>query len=167
MTVKVFDSVLENSFLNFIREEINILAWTKVQSVDPVVLKEGKKNPVFFASTRENPLSHQFLFNYFCDKYNLSNKFLRAYVNCHPPYSGGQFHADDGDMTFIFYPDEKVKNKGGTEFEDGTKVDYKSNRLIIFDAKLFHKASENLSNEMRHSIAWKTLIIKEDRNENK
>ena len=161
MTVKVFDSVLENSFLNFIREEINILAWSKQQSN-----LNNKKNPVFFfASTQENLLSHQFLFNYFCDKYNLSNKLLRAYVNCHPPYSGGQFHADDGDMTFIFYPDEKVKNKGGTEFEDGTKVDYKSNRLIIFDAKLFHKASENLSNEMRHSIAWKTLIIKEDRND--
>jgi len=32
MTVKVFDSVLENSFLNFIREEINILAWSKQQS---------------------------------------------------------------------------------------------------------------------------------------
>ena len=162
MTVKVFDSVLENSFLNFIREEINILSWSKHQSKKNL---NNKKNPMFFASTQENLLSHQFLFNYFCDKYNLSNKLLRAYVNCHPPYSGGQFHADDGDMTFIFYPDEKVKNKGGTEFEDGTKVDYKSNRLIIFDAKLFHKASENLSNEMRHSIAWKTLIIKEDRND--
>ena len=158
MTIKVFDSVLENSFLNFIREEINILGWVKHQSID---LNNNKIDPnkhVFFASSQENLFSHQFLLDYFCSKYNLSNKCLRSYVNCHPPHSGGEFHADTGDMTFIFYPDEKVKNKGGTEFEDGTKVDYKSNRLVIFDANLLHKANENLSSEMRHSIAWKTLI---------
>ena len=70
----------------------------------------------------------------------------------------GNFHQDDADVTFLFYPDENEKDKGGTEFKDVTKVDYKTNRLIIFDARIWHKANTNLSNEMRHSIAWKTLI---------
>ena len=152
--IKIFDNVLENSLLEFIREEITILNWSKHAST----IMEGGKKKEFFSSTQQNLFSHQFLYNLFCKKYNLSNKFLRSYINCHPPHSYGNFHDDDGDMTLLFYPDKNEENKGGTEFKDGTKVDYKSNRLIMFDSRILHKASINLSNEMRHSIAWKTLI---------
>lgn len=153
MNIKVFDNVLENSFLEFIREELNILTWVthKSQTTD------NEKINLFFASAQENLFTHQFLYNLICKKYNISNKFLRSYVNCHPPHSFGKFHQDDGDMTLLFYPDENENEKGGTEFKDGTTVDYKTNRLIIFDAKIWHKANINLSNEIRHSIAWKTL----------
>jgi hypothetical protein len=153
MNIKIFDNVLENSFLEFVREELNILTWSKHVSK----FTGNKKINWFFASAQENLFTHQFLYNLFCKKYNLTNKFLRSYVNCHPPQSAGSFHDDDGDMTLLFYPDKNEEDKGGTEFKDGTKVDYKTNRLIIFDAKILHKASINLSNEMRHSIAWKTL----------
>ena len=154
MNIKVFDNVLENSFLEFIREELDILTWITQQSQST---SSKTINDLFFRSSQENFFSHQFLYNFFCKKYNLTNKFLRSYVNCHPPQSSGGFHNDDGDMTLLFYPDKNEKNKGGTEFKDGTKVDYKTNRLIIFDAKILHKANINLSNEMRYSIAWKTL----------
>mgnify|MGYP003136228072 FL=1 len=150
MNIKVFDNVLENSFLEFIREELNMLTWITHKS------KKTDEN-LFFASAQENLFTHKFLYNLFCKKYNLSNRLLRSYVNCYPPQSFGNFHPDDGDVTLLFYPDENEKNKGGTEFEDGTKVEFKTNRLIIFDAKILHKANINSSNEMRYSIAWKTL----------
>ena len=153
MDIRVFDNVLENSLLEFIREELNILTWVTHRSQ-----KEESKINLFFSSTEENLFTHQFLFNLICKKYNLSNKLSRSYVNCHPPHSFGNFHQDDADVTFLFYPDENEKDKGRTEFKDVTKVDYKTNRLIIFDARIWHKANINLSNEMRHSIAWKTLI---------
>ncbi len=153
MNIKIYDNVLENSFLEFIREELNALTWVKQSSK----FTENKNCNWFFSSARENLFSHLFLYKLFCIKYNLTNKPLRSYVNCHPPQSSGDFHEDDGDMTFLFYPDENEENKGGTEFKDGTKIDYKTNRLIIFDAKILHKANINLSNEMRYSIAWKTL----------
>ncbi len=150
MNIKVFDNVLENSFLEFIREELNMLTWVIHRS-------ENTDENLFFKSVQDNLFTHRFLYDLFCKKYNLSNKLLRSYVNCHPPQSFGNFHRDDGDITLLFYPDKNEKNKGGTEFEDGTKVEFKTNRLIIFDAKISHKANINLSNEIRHSIAWKTL----------
>ena len=60
----------------------------------------------------------------------------------------------------VQYRDEAGRNTSCIllEFEDGTKGEFKTNRLIVFDAKILHKANINLSNEMRHSIAWKTLI---------
>lgn len=154
MNIKVFDNVLENSLLEFIREELSILTWA-IQKSYPT---DSQETNLFFVSTEQNLLTHQFLYKIFCRKYNLSNKLSRSYVNCHPPQSFGDFHRDDGDITLLYYPDENEKNKGGTEFEDGTKVEFKTNRLIVFDAKILHKANINLSNEMRHSIAWKTLI---------
>ena len=78
-------------------------------------------------------------------------------MNCYPPGIEGEFHCDDGDYTFLFYPDEVEKDKGSTLFKDGTEIEYKTNRLLIFNARLLHKAAKNLSNEMRHTIAWKTL----------
>jgi len=153
MNIKVFDNVLENLFLEFIRKEINILTWQLQVSLP----SDNQEEHQFFISAQQDLFTHQFLYEFLCKKYNLSNKFLRSYINCHPPKSSGQFHSDDGDMTLLFYPDKNEKDKGGTEFEDGTKVDYKSNRLIIFDSTILHKASNNLSNEMRYSIAWKTL----------
>ncbi len=154
MNIKVFDNVLENSLLEFIREELSILTWA-IQKSYPT---DSQETNLFFVSTEQNLLTHQFLYKIFCRKYNLSNKLSSSYVNCHPPQSFGDFHRDDGDITLLYYPDENEKNKGGTEFEDGTKVEFKTNRLIVFDAKILHKANINLSNEMRHSIAWKTLI---------
>jgi|TARA_R100000482_G_C5128749_1_gene150472 hypothetical protein len=154
MNIEVFDDVLENSLLEFVREELNILTWMQQKSH---LLKTDEKMNFFFASVEQNLFTHQFLYNLICKKYNISNKFSRSYVNCHPPHSSGNFHTDDGDLTLLFYPDKNEKNKGGTEFKDATNVDYKTNRLIIFDAKILHKANINLSNEMRYSIAWKTI----------
>ena len=114
-TIKVFDNVLEKSLLEFIREEINLMTWEKhfSNSID---------ESLFFASAQKNLFSHKFLFNFFCKKYNLTHNFLRSYVNCHPPYSSGEFHSDDGDTTFLFYPDKVELNKGGTVFKDEKKL---------------------------------------------
>ena len=51
-----------------------------------------------------------------------------------------------------------MKDIGDLEFKDGPTITYKTNRLVVFEANLFHKARKNLSSNMRHTIAWKTLI---------
>tara|TARA_R100000781_G_scaffold77752_1_gene48114 strand:+ start:1522 stop:1974 length:453 start_codon:yes stop_codon:yes gene_type:complete len=149
MNTKIFDDVLSNDLLNFIRREMELMRWEKGRS------NQGIDS--FFNCTTTSYLSHNFLFKLFLQKYSLPYKLLRSYVNCYPPGIEGEFHCDDGDYTFLFYPDEVEKDKGSTVFKDGTKIEYKTNRLLIFNARLLHKAAKNLSNEMRHTIAWKTL----------
>ena len=89
-----------------------------------------------------------------------SNQVIRSYVNCYPPQIGGNFHQDDGDHTYLFFPDESenIEKLGDLQFKDGPTVSYKTNRLVVFDAKLHHRADQNLTNQLRHTIAWKTLI---------
>ena len=153
--IKTYDDVLPEPLLDFIRFEVDNLSFRKHTSTREMF----DKGIYFFASVEENLLSHRFLFNIFCQKYNLPNKDVkRSYTNCYPPLTSGEFHEDDGDQTFLFFPDKTENKKGGTSFLDGTTIEYKTNRLIIFDASLPHKADKNESNQMRHSIAWKTLI---------
>lgn len=151
--INIFNNVLSEDFLDFLREEINNMSWYKQVSSH----KNLHNSTAFFLSETSHLISHTYLFDFFCKKYSLHNKKIRSYVNCYPPHSFGNFHQDDGEFTFLFFPDLTEKNKGGTIFKDKTKIDYKSNRLIIFKADLPHKAEKNTSLEMRHSIAWKTV----------
>ena len=115
---------------------------------------------LFFASDTANHSTHDFLLKLFNEKYNLPYKKLRSYVNCYPSQASGNLHSDDGDYTYLFFPDkyDDMKNIGDLEFKDGPTITYKTNRLVVFDAKLFHRAHKNLTANMRHTIAWKTLI---------
>ena len=148
--IKVFDNVLSNDFLDFINREILIMQWELHQSTI-----EDPAN--FFNCTTTSYLSHQFLFEFFSKKYFTLNKLIRSYVNCYPPECEGSMHCDDGDFTFLFFPTSwKDKYKGRLLFND-QQINYKENRLVIFDTKLNHKAEINKAKKMRYSIAWKTV----------
>ena len=149
--VHIFDNVVSEDFLNFIRKEITTMKW------EPHYTFESEPS-TFFKCVTTNSISHQFLFNLFLKKYSLSYKTIRSYVNCYPKGSEGTMHPDDGDCTFLFFTDEWNKEyKGDLLFENNEKIEYKANRLVVFSADLKHKAEKNLADKMRHSIAWKTL----------
>jgi hypothetical protein len=152
--IKVYDDVLSDDLLHFIQIEIDTMFWERHQT-NP---SDPKDKNFSFACQTDNFLSHQHLFHLFCKRYSLSFKKLRSYVNCYPFQSEGRFHPDDGDYTFLFYPDQETEGKGATIFKNNDKVEYKTNRLIVFSARLIHRAGKNLSTLPRHSIAWKTLI---------
>ena len=149
--VNIFDNVISEDLLDFIRKEIRGMKWEPHYSFE-------WQPPTFFGCSTTHYMSHQFLFDFFVKKYSLPYKLVRSYVNCYPKGAEGSLHSDDGDYTFLFFTDEwNKKYKGNLLFENEKKIEYKSNRLVVFNAKLNHKAEINLANKMRHSIAWKTL----------
>jgi len=153
MFVKTIDNVISKDLLRLVQEELRWMQYTKHESV------VGDGN-VFFNSETSGHSTHQILFEIFNEKLNLNHKVIRSYVNCYPPQIGGNFHQDDGDHTYLFFPDESenIEKLGDLQFKDGATVSYKTNRLVVFDAKLHHRADQNLTNQLRHTIAWKTLI---------
>ncbi len=151
--IRVYDDVLSTDLLHFIQKEISTFSWQKHRGNT----NNNEDEKLFFACDTTNYLSHHHLFDLFCKNFSLVYKKLRSYVNCYPYQASSSFHSDDGDYTFLFYPDKETIGKGATIFKDKCKVEYKTNRLIIFDARILHKAEKNLSKQMRHSIAWKTL----------
>ena len=82
---------------------------------------------------------------------------LRIYTNLHYNNMGGDFHQDDGDITFIYMPSKGLNSdEGHFEIKDEGKFEYKFNRLIYFDAKKLHKGHAPINNVPRITLAFKT-----------
>jgi hypothetical protein len=110
----------------------------------------------------------------FAKKYNVS-EFRRIYMNAHTFGIEPNIHYDDGDFTLIYYPrmDWETLWGGGTAIyeEDGGKlapthdyatdklVDYRGNRLLVFDAYLPHQGMPVIRDchKLRTNIVFKVL----------
>ena len=91
-----------------------------------------------------------------------NNKVIRAYANGQTMTQHSNFHADDGEMTYLISIDEwSLKDGGGTEFllaNDTTCSIYpKFNRVVKFKADIAHRALPNIKQySFRVSVALKT-----------
>lgn len=70
----------------------------------------------------------------------------RAYINCYAPSEFCYYHQDESEKTFLYYPlNDSGRNSGGETLfirdEEIYGVFPKSNRAILFDGKIFHKAT--------------------------
>ena len=90
----------------------------------------------------------------------------RIYANGQTANQCGNPHYDDGDMTFIYYPnpDWKLEDQGHLIFlksddEVSNVVTYKSNRAILFSSSIKHysDAPHRLFSGLRISLAYKLL----------
>lgn len=92
----------------------------------------------------------------------------RWYSNSHTFGQDGPVHRDDGSLTCLYYPTRNwlCEWEGGTSFynEDITDcikyASYKFNRMIIFDAKIPHRAMPiaRQAYDLRTSIVFKTSM---------
>jgi hypothetical protein len=109
-------------------------------------------------------LNNPFVWFYF-NKLNdlfLKNNYqpLRAYVNIQHKYMDGEFHTDDGDLTCLLMLSKTLqKEEGVFEIENGEKIDFVQNRLILFDAKNYHRGIGPRTNVTRMTFALKTKKI--------
>jgi len=95
------------------------------------------------------------------DRYSPNGEFIleRAYINCHPSFSSGEWHVDGNNgLTLLYYPPTVFNfgDKGGTDFELHGEEKYVPNSLIIFPAWWNHRAVEHtVPGAYRFSIAVK------------
>ena len=75
-----------------------------------------------------------------------------------PTQANQQLNANS--RTILFYPcDWKEEYGGATEFqESGEKVEYKKNRLLMFDGTKPHRSAVHQNPKNRYTIAYKTNI---------
>ena len=150
----IIDDFLCDDFVEHIQDVIPTLGYNPHSSIGT--------NPNFFNSIGTWPSTDAF--NYVAKKiqnltYIKNVSIIRVYANLHPSGSAhsGDFHEDDGQITALYYPyDWDEKYGGGTEFEDGTIVEYKRNRLVLFGANKKHRGMEHSNPDMfRYTVAFK------------
>ena len=112
----------------------------------------------------EDIFFNTYLFNIICDELDKDFSIKRIYANGQTANQCGNPHYDDGDMTFIYYPnpDWKLEDQGHLIFlksddEVSNVVTYKSNRAILFPSSIKHysDAPHRLFSGLRISLAYK------------
>jgi hypothetical protein len=85
---------------------------------------------------------------------------LRVYTNLQYNNMEGDFHPDDGDITFLYMPSKGLNSdEGYFEIKDEEKIEYKFNRLIYFDARKLHRGHAPKQNVQRITLAFKTQFL--------
>ena len=116
---------------------------------------DGLENDDYFSS---------FLYDKICQNLNKKfSAFSRIYANGQTSCQYGVPHIDDGDMTFLYYPnlEWQLTWQGGLFFIKNNEIyktiTYKPNRAVLFPAKITHYADapSRFYNGLRISLAYK------------
>ena len=113
----------------------------------------------------QNQFFRSYLFEIICEKPDRTFDVKRIYCNGQTACQSGAPHSDDGDMTFLYYPNlEWEVFLGGELFfiEDDEiikTVSYKPNRAVIFPAEIIHYAGapHRFVPDLRISLTYKFL----------
>jgi hypothetical protein len=153
--IQIVDNFLEEGLLKYVQWSLPRLTYVlhkSVMSNTPSIFKsEGEYiNDQVFTYIGEHIRTLPFLY---------VNDIIRSYSNLYTAgsYGAGNFHYDDGRITALFYPYDWSSEYGGeTEFEDGTLIEYKKNRIVFFDAGMKHRAKEHKNDvNYRYTVAYK------------
>ena len=109
----------------------------------------------------------EYLYEKICKKLNMNfGGFSRIYANGQTAGQCGTPHRDDGDLTFLYYPNPywELNFQGHLIFAEQERIiEYAPNRAVLFDAKLPHYADapHRWFNGLRISLAYKLWRINE------
>ena len=166
MTMDVYDNVLEEHVAEFIQLQMNDLSWkydyySKIGSPNKhwhIFCGHNPKEVIDNGYEWTLPIWDVAKIKYdFKEKYLLDD-FVRIYMNGHTHGIEPHMHQDDGDFTMIYYPRcDWQEDWGGGTMVDGTFIKYVGNRLVVFDADLWHQAQpvSRQCYELRTCIVFK------------
>ena len=178
MNMKIYDDVLDKQFLGYINYTLKGLKWM------PHVATGYQKTPQFFNSPTldQHTLRPEYVFLFdtivsiIKKELEIGGKDIaikKGYVNLYPFGIGGDWHIDSessNQRTILVYPsDWKEEYGGASEFQSGEKVEYKKNRLLIFDGTKLHRSAVHQNPKNRYTIAFKAYLVdpeEEQSNEN-
>ena len=166
--MKIYDDVLDKQFLDYINHSLLSMKWISHASTN------NQETPLFFNSETidENVRKEEYIFLFriiisiIGKEPEVKGKNIlleRGYVNLYPFGIGGDWHTDSeftNSRTILFYPsDWKEEYGGATEFQESEeKVEYKKNRLLMFDGSKSHRSAVHQNPKNRYTIAFKTNI---------
>ena len=179
--MKIYDDVLDKQFLDYINHSLLSMKWRFHVSTNNSETIENIERKEETIENIERKEEYIFLFRIIISiiekepEFKGKKIFLESgYVNLYPFGIGGDWHTDSeslNERTILFYPsDWKEEYEGATEFqESGEKVEYKKNRLLMFDGIIPHRSAVHQNPKNRYTIAFKAYLVdpeEEQSNEN-
>ena len=155
--------VYDNFFTEDIRKEIFDLL------LRPKWATSGGNNNNWFwhmDKLHKEEFFSKYLYDIICNKLGISYRVRRIYANGQSAGQSGNPHTDDGDYTFLYYPNPiwEMDWGGHLIFSEDNKeptkiVGYKPNRAIMFPSHITHYAdgTHRYYTGFRVSLAYKFI----------
>lgn len=143
--IKVYDDPLENEYAKSIDEKVRSLSWTYEFQPTTVLLNKHWVYPTDKTDTWATGLFWKLHKSLGLKEFFNIEKYDSIYLLGHTYGLEQQAHHDQCDFTLIYYPllEWKLPWGGGTKVWDDNgrenSVDYRGNRLVIFDGELLHQ----------------------------
>ena len=160
--IKIYDNVLDEGLRQFlVNKFFGLKTWELhgSENIDEISNNKIVRN-FFYSPITDETINH--LFTYHLQRLTQKNfRVIRSYVNCYSLNNGSDWHQDDGELTFLYYPQDWKQEYGGETIiridDREIPVSYKTNRLLVFPAKLYHKAKLHTNPVgFRFTVAFKT-----------
>ena len=111
------------------------------------------------------PFFREHLFGLICERLGRTFAVQRIYANGQTALQHGAPHVDDGDLTFLYFPNPRWRAawNGSLHFLSGGALDavvpYRPNRAVVFPSSLVHYADAPSKSfpGLRVSLAYKLL----------
>ena len=143
MKPKIIDNFLGEDLNHFLKDMFlyKVAHWWGHYSSE-----KDKKEEVFMYKHELNLQDPfiKFIFLKICKAVLLSLKPLRAVVNIQHPGMEGNFHADYGSFTCVYMVSDTLKPNDGSLYLNKQIINFKQDRLVVFDAKTPHKGKAPL-----------------------
>ena len=163
MKVKIFDDVFDSDLTQEIWSSLMRPKWSLTGG-------SAQINGRFWHmdNLEEEDYFNTFLFEKIKEALDFKDgvRVRRIYANGQTAGQCGSPHKDDGDFTFLYYPnlEWKVEDQGHLFFfkdeEVSRVIQYKPNRALVFPAKIMHYADapSRFYNGLRISLAYKLKV---------
>lgn len=158
--VKIIDNLLDNFLIKYLHNKFlyDIPHFFRGNSFD-------KHNKSFYTSPLDlnNSIVEYIYLKIVNEILKINCSIQRTYLNIQHTNMDGDFHIDDGDITVLLMITNNPK-EGGGEFEyidennQIQKIEYKQNRLIVFDTNIEHRGLAYKGNEPRITLAYKLKL---------
>ena len=161
-----------NVYDDFFSEEIREEIWNLL--LRPKWIPDGGNSNNWFwhmNDLEQESYFNDYLYNIICDKLEKRYEVKRIYANGQSSGQTGNPHTDDGDFTFLYYPNPKweLDWNGHLIFSEDQKeptriIGYKPNRAILFPSKIMHYADapHHYFTGFRISLAYKFVESNEN-----
>ena len=144
---------------NWLSEDLNNFLTEKFLHFTPHFYREVsvEGGDIFYSFTFnfDDPLINFLMFK-LQNTINTKLDFKRIYINVQHPNMNGSYHTDDDSEITCLY---MVTGEGNFEIKDEGQIQFKKNKLIIFDSKKLHRGLAPIKG-VRITLAFKTWIIK-------
>ena len=162
MNITIKDNFLDFSFLNYIEDYFLYKTphyWGHTSTID-------SNNPIYISKLSQDNIIVDYIYQKINQEIiNLETEILSVNTNIQFNHMQGELHSDNCDVTALLMITNK-SSIGGGEFEYVVKnnkterIEYKPNRLIVFNSKIGHRGLPYHDNNPRITLAYKLKIIK-------